>query len=360
MKTKMNFSDITNVIERDEMRGIVGGYRSAERPQDMPNWSDGGGGYSMPSFAPGRGGKYGLGVGNTYSSMTTKFGCETNSNSKTNTTNTWNITASGASTSNPSEISRLFEYLTGKSNGQDISNFNPGMSQISAFIAGEIKFTANGQASNNILLFGTVLNEVVVNNNYHGPSKIPKGIIIDNFLNNNGTFNGYNLIGGLGSAGSSNTLDDQQRKQQMDCVFQCLGWISLMSGDTTHDSKYYEKMYAFSNPNLTTNALYNSLTGSGGGVPLNQIFDFASKFFKVDDYKNTSAKDLAKYIDPKNDPFGDHKLIGIFRNAQGGLHAVNITSVSGSILNYFDPQNSIHGTIEKVKMEGVFGISNSN
>ena len=92
----------------------------------------------------------------------------------------------------------------------------------------------------------------------------------------------------------------------------------------------------------------------------NEIYNFASNFFKVTDFKNTSANDLSKYIDPKNDPFGNNQLMGIYRTTDGALHAVNIINISGSTINYFDFQNSKEGSIEKVKMEAIYGISNRN
>lgn len=152
------------------------------------------------------------------------------------------------------------------------------------------------------------------------------------------------------------SYDTQPRR--MDCVFQCLGWISAMFGDRAHDSKFYENMYSFMNPVTSSEAAYNFLTNTERGIPFNQIFGFTSNFFNVTDFKSTSAVDLAKYINPKNDPFGNHQLMGIFRSAEGTLHAVNITSISGSTLNYFDFQNNTPGSIERVKMIAVFGISN--
>ncbi|WP_300977524.1 hypothetical protein, partial [Flavobacterium sp.] len=139
MKTKIAFNDIPNAIGRDEMKEVVGGGYAITTDNSI----DHGFSADLKPFSwildLGGGGKGG--------------------------SSSWHVTANGMSTSNASDISRFFEYITGQSNGQNISNFNPNMSQIYSFVAGEIKFAAAGTITlPNGTVWGGELNNVNV---YH-------------------------------------------------------------------------------------------------------------------------------------------------------------------------------------------------
>ncbi len=174
---------------------------------------------------------------------------------------------------------------------------------------------------------------------------------------------GYLDPGGMGYNSASNyqyyySNSNTQQKPPMDCVFQCLGWISYMLGDTTHDAKFYEKMYSFSDPNLGTNALYNFLTGSGGGVPLNQVVNFVNKFFNATDYSGASNQFLAKFVNPSTNPYGSNQLMGIYRNeTTGGLHSIMITKIEGNRVYFFDPQIGNSSSINRSDMKLIVGIT---
>jgi hypothetical protein len=276
MKTKIKFSDIAGMLERDEMKEIVGG--SA----------------------------YNNGGGNTFSSGTALGGG-----------------FSGGSGSN-------FDYSAGLTSGSG------GMSTSEQY---SYTYGSGYLASYNayVLLTSSQSGQYTTTD--------PKEI--------NAIF--AMLYGSSDSYGYNNT---QQGRPPMDCVFQCLGWVSLMLGDTKHDSKYYENMYAFTNSSGSTNALYNFLTGSGGGIPQNQVLNFASKFFNATDYSGASSQFLAKYINPSTNPNGNNQLIGIYRNdTTGGLHAVTVTSIVGNQVNFFDPQNGNTSSIDISKMNSFIGIS---
>lgn len=153
---------------------------------------------------------------------------------------------------------------------------------------------------------------------------------------------------------NSTTYDTQPRPT--DCFFQCLGWVSAMFGDRTHDAKYYEKMYAFTNSSGGANALYDFLTGSGGGVTQNQVMSFTSMFFNTTDYSGASIQFLARYINPSTNPYGENSLMGLYKGDAGDLHAVMITSIEGNRVNFYDPQKMTASYIDKSKMISYYGL----
>uniref|UniRef100_UPI001ED8EEDC hypothetical protein n=1 Tax=Flavobacterium sp. UGB4466 TaxID=2730889 RepID=UPI001ED8EEDC len=77
----------------------------------------------------------------------------------------------GFTTTNSNTISRFFDFLYAN-NGVLTNN------QINVFITNE--FTIAGQKQNNIQLYGNILNNVNVTNNYKGPSTIPQGMFYNN------------------------------------------------------------------------------------------------------------------------------------------------------------------------------------
>nr|WP_315157719.1 hypothetical protein [uncultured Flavobacterium sp.] len=170
MKTKIRFSDITGMLERDEMKEIIGGcgnsYGSAAF---SPNPLGGGGGGGLSGFGGGTaigstfGGQPYAGYSNP---VTNSYYASSSSGSSGNTSgSTWQSTANGYTTTNATEISRILEFLNGQSNGQSIANFNPNISQIYSFVAGEMQFAAAGTVTlPNGTVWGGELNNVTV---YH-------------------------------------------------------------------------------------------------------------------------------------------------------------------------------------------------
>ncbi|OOV29061.1 hypothetical protein BXU11_03795 [Flavobacterium sp. LM5] len=184
---------------------------------------------------------------------------------------------------------------------------------------------------------------VSTNNNYD-----------QNYYGNYGSsYNGNYYGGGSGITASSTT---NQQPGPTDCFFQCLGWISTMYGDQAHDAKYYANIYAFVNPNHATNTLYNFLTATGVGIIQSQALSFAGNFFAATDYSGASTQFLSKFINPATNPSGDNQLIGVYRTSSGGLHAVNITSIDGNRVNFYDPQKAKEGSVTISEMVSFYGI----
>jgi hypothetical protein len=169
MKTKIKFSDIAGMLERDEMKEIVGGSgsKSGGGGRSFCSGTALGGGsatfggadfnYSGGGIGGGLSSDYGPSTSSNYGGSS--YGGGTNSSS-------WQ-SSNGVTTTDRSEISRLYEYLTGQSNGQNISNFNPTMSDINSFIAEEIKFAIDNGVITlpNGTIWGGQLNEVIVYHN---------------------------------------------------------------------------------------------------------------------------------------------------------------------------------------------------
>lgn len=177
MKTKMKFSDIAGMLERDEMKEIVGGsgYTYSGGSGGGSNFASGtalGGGGSAfgGSNFNYSGGGMGAGLSSNYGPSNTSYGNSnygsSGSSSSASSSSSWHATANGMSTSNASDISRFYEFLTGQSNGQNIADFNPNMSQISSFVNGEMQFAAAGTITlPNGTVWGGELNNVNVYQN---------------------------------------------------------------------------------------------------------------------------------------------------------------------------------------------------
>jgi hypothetical protein len=356
-KTKIKFTDIAGMLDRDEMKVIVGG-----------SGATGGGGATFCSgTALGGGGSMGGssqssfdGSSYSYAGSTSSYlgnGVSSSSGSSTGTGSSsssnssgWNNNSGGLSTtSDPVAISRFYDLYV-------LNNGNLTTSQVNTFVTNES--TAAGQTANNLQLYGTVLNTVVIINNYHGPSTIPQGIVINNGTILNSPFgNG----GSIGSSPFSSYL--QQGIPKTDCFFQCLGWISQMNGDTAHDANYYASVYAFTHPNTSVIPNFNLSSfnkPSTNGMPLDQASSFAGVFFKATDYSGASNQFLEKFINPSTNPSGEHQLIGVYRTPTGGLHAIAITSISGPTVNFYDPQNGNSDSRNMTQFESFYGITAHN
>jgi hypothetical protein len=204
MKTKIKFSDIAGMLERDEMKEITGACGNACGSSSA--WSGGGGGMAAISAGMTSAASMGFGggtaIGSTFggqpyagysnpivNNFNSSSGSNNSSSSSYNSINSaisvrtisavnhlscsngWSITANGLTTNDPKAIDRYFDFVYANKSAATTA-------QINTFINNEA--TAAGQQANNILLYGTVLNNVTVINNYHGPSTLPKGIVINN------------------------------------------------------------------------------------------------------------------------------------------------------------------------------------
>lgn len=202
----MKFSDIAGMLERDEMREIIGG--SGSTTGSGSNIYGGGGnapalgsnpfnssfsGTNYGGFGGSNvvgGGVYGSGsiTGAGESSYQGSPYYNGSSGSSGNSNNLGSSTLNsgygggwytsynnGKTTNDPLTIDRFFQFVY--ANSGIVSN-----NQINAFVNNEL--SSAGQQQNNLQynlqLPGTVLNNVPVTNNYKGPSTIPQGVIVDN------------------------------------------------------------------------------------------------------------------------------------------------------------------------------------
>jgi hypothetical protein len=217
---KIKFSDIIGMLEKDKMREIIGGCGSGTGSDANYGFGGGGGGTALNSN-PFNSSFSGLNYGGFGGSNSTGGGVYGNgsitgagessypgslyysgNNNGTNNLNSSTLNSgygggwydsykNGKQTRDSLTIIRFFQFLDAKQGA--VTN-----NQLFNFINNEL--TPSGQQQNtqqyNLLLPGTVLNNVTVQNNYKGPSTIPQGNIINNlplFINNSsdgGTYNG--------------------------------------------------------------------------------------------------------------------------------------------------------------------------
>jgi hypothetical protein len=206
MKTKIKFSDIAGMLKRDEMKEIIGGcgttYACGSSGGNPIIYGGGGGSSTMSGFGGGTaiGSTFG---GQPYSGYSNSTVNNFNSSSSNNNyssisyisnsySNGWINTSGGFATSDPIAISRYLDFISAN-NG--VVNYL----QANAFINNEA--TAAGRAINNVA-YSIQLDEVVIKNNYHGPSTIPQGIVI----NNNGMAQIPNTYYGGSQGGGSTTI----------------------------------------------------------------------------------------------------------------------------------------------------------
>lgn len=133
----------------------------------------------------------------------------------------------GLTTNDPKAISRYFDFVYA-------NNWIVTSAQTNAFIINE--GTVAGQQANNIKLYGTVLNNVTVVNNYHGPSTIPKGIVI----NNNGMLQINNTGGASQNSGGSEPIP----------------WYRRWTGDQVKEWQWYSPAGVYDNKSFNAAALY--------------------------------------------------------------------------------------------------------
>ena len=336
MKTKIKFSDIAGMLERDEMKEIIGGCGNSYGSASFsPNPLGGSGGGGLSGFGGGTaigstfGGQPYAGYSNP---VTNSFYGSSSSGSSGNTSgSTWQSTANGYTTTNATEISRILEFLNGQSNGQSIANFNPNISQIYSFVAGEMQFAAAGTIPlPNGTVWGGELNNVNVINNYYGPSTIPQGMVI----NNNGVLQ-FNF-GGSGSSYGGSTISSVTIQQQTptDCVFQSMTYLAGLYGNSSLNFNSMMNKY---------NSLYSGAISAGiikpasGGVDAALLPSFADQYFNRISGITTTAQ-LSSFIAKG----GNNFAIGTYSVGSSTGHAVVITGITSDKSQFIciDPQNN--------------------
>lgn len=175
---KIRFSDICGMLEKDEMKEILGGSGGVYYGSGLDQYY--GGGMMSPSIPMSNSPSNGWGGGNIigttvggipYNPGTNNAGSlsgggsssSTGGSSSSSSSNSglgWTEFSGGFTTSDVNSINRFYDFLF-------VNNGVVNNSQINNFVNEEVK------------LYGTVLNNVTIPNNYKGPSTIPKGIVID-------------------------------------------------------------------------------------------------------------------------------------------------------------------------------------
>ena len=188
MKTrKINFSELENNMKREEKMNILGGAANTLDqlgPSDDMDFDYSSGGFGMTGFGQG---PFVSGSANNFSQLGSYGNSSYNNSSYTgssygggsyggggsggNYNNGWSFDSNGITTTDPYAIDRYL-YFAYKNNGMLSGN------QTLAFIFNET--TLAGQQQNDILLYGNVLNNVNVQNNYKAPSSLLTGINCQN------------------------------------------------------------------------------------------------------------------------------------------------------------------------------------
>lgn len=192
---KMSFADIEDTMCKEEMKCIMGGSGGLVTNGDYLGGSLAYGGSNPPAYS-GPGGYYSNIGGWSNGFMNPSSGSSSSSSGGTGTSSPLGLTAGwvstnvGIKTTDPVLIDRFITYMD-KNNG-----VLTGM-QITAFIMNE--GTTAGQQQNSIQLYGTILNNVTVYNNYKGPSTIAPGMSYnDGILDiNSSAYGGTNMSGGV-------------------------------------------------------------------------------------------------------------------------------------------------------------------
>ena len=149
---KMSFDALVENISKEDKKNILGGSGSS-------NYGVTNGSYYNPnSYAYMNSVMNLIGGGNSTSYSSSSYSSTYSGGQG------WVATANGFKTSNKSEISRLLEFLTGQSNGQNNPNLRPNISQITSFISEEMKFATNNGVITlpNGTIWGGQLNNVDV------------------------------------------------------------------------------------------------------------------------------------------------------------------------------------------------------
>ena len=350
MKTKIKFSDIAGMLERDEMKEIIGGCGNSYGSIIVNSNPLGGGGGGLSGFGGGTaiGSTFGGQPYAGYSNPVTNsyYGSSSSGSSGNTGGSTWQSTANGYTTTNATEISRILEFLNGQSNGQSIANFNPNISQIYSFVAGEMQFAAAGTVTlPNGTVWGGELNNVNIINNYYGPSTIPQGMVI----NNNGVIQ-FNF-GGSGSSYGGSTISSVTIQQQTptDCVFQSIAYLAGIYGN--HNLNFNTMMNDY-------NSLYNGAISAGIIKPASAGVDAALLPSFIDQYFNrasgiTTIDQLSNFITKG----GNNFAIGTYSTGTSTGHAFVITGVTPTQFIGWDQQNQVPVYVNKNNITNFVAIN---
>ncbi|WPO77291.1 hypothetical protein [Flavobacterium sp. KACC 22761] len=194
------------------MREITGGYGTSYACGSYAGPSTGGGSYNPDSILAGFGG--GTAIGSTFGGVPYNSNTSTSNNGiatggstnygSSSYTVGWTYSNGRMTTNDPAIINRWYDVFTHiygtTSDPYAITR------QINAFVNNESTLTGQQE---NTRLYGTVLNNVNVSNNYKGPSTIAPGLMYnngileyDNSIYNNGS---TNVSGGGGQTSISNS-----------------------------------------------------------------------------------------------------------------------------------------------------------
>jgi hypothetical protein len=364
---KISFEAIEATISKEESKLILGGaINNSTLDEEASGDSAGGGNYSQGGF-----GLTGFGQGSFVSGSANNFGQlgsynnasnssggssnsgtnNLNSSSSSNSyTNGWNYSTGGNMTTNDqTAISRYFQFMY-------LNNGTATNDQINSFVTNEM--TVNGRLANDTL-YGGMLKEVIVTNNYKRPSGIPYEMVFNSegVLEINNSYYGVGTTN-EGNINGSNYNAETWSKKPTDCVFQCMAQIGAFYGNNSFS---FEAMKANYDSIYKTANTPGSIEPAAMGV--NEIL--FSNF--VDQYFNRAPITTTSQLDTFITAGGDNFAIGVIRKysadgASSTLHAVVLTKLEGNGYRYTDPQKvGIEGTVNKndlVNFVAITGICN--
>jgi len=332
---KIRFSDICGMLEKDQMKEILGGSGGVYYGSGLDQYY--GGGMMSPSIpmsnSPSNGWGGGKAIGSTFggipynpgtnndgSSFGGSSGSGSSYSSSTYGSNSYSIGWSdndrGITTNDPFAINRFFNFLAS-------NNGIPSSSQIGKFMDSEALYVPKDAVQ---------LNNVTVPSYYNGPGTIPQGVIY-----NNGILSlDKGVIIGSTSYQTQSTTSTQSGGGPTDCVFQCMAQIGALYGASG---------FSFTEMKANYDSIYNTSTTPGSVAPaamgVNEIL--LSNF--VDQYFNRAPITTTSQLDTFITAGGDNFAIGVIRKystdgVSSTLHAVVLTGSEGNSYKYTDPQNA--------------------
>jgi len=204
---KIRFSDIVGMLEKDEMKEILGGSNGIMYTCGAGDYSQGLSPSIPMSNSPSNGWGGGKAIGSTfggipYNSGSSNYGGNSSGTSGSGSGNSyssntygsnsynvgWNNSNSGMTTNDPFAINRFFNFLAS-------NNGTPSASQVGKFMDSEAVYAAKGAIP---------LNNVTVPNYYKGPSTVPQGVVYNNGILK--ISDSYYDGGGTSSGGSSSNV----------------------------------------------------------------------------------------------------------------------------------------------------------
>lgn len=337
---KIRFSDIVGMLEKDEMKEILGGSNGIMYTCGAGDYSQGIMSPSIPmsnSPSNGWGGgniigttvggiPYNSGTSNGGSSFGGSSGSGSSYSSSTYGSNDysvgWSDNGRGVTTNDPYAINRFLNYLASTNGTLSNSQFERFMDSEAAYVPKE----------------AVQLKNVTIPNTYKGPGTIPQGVIY-----NNGILSlDKGVIIGSTSYQTESTTSTQSGGGPTDCVFQCMAQIGALYGASG---------FSFTEMKANYDSIYKTSTTPGSVAPaamgVNEIL--LSNF--VDQYFNRAPITTTSQLDTFITAGGDNFAIGVIRkygtNGASSLHAVVLTKAEDNVYKYADPQNG--GTVEEVQ-----------